>query len=205
VLRDIVGDNNSQTHAHDLQLTLLDGIQQEGAFDFTLEVFESKDGFKLDFKYNAELFEPTTIEKMMSHLLLLIQQIISNPDMTMANYIQPPASPVTRAQERPDRVYASPRNALEELLVDFWRQTLDVSRVSIYDNFFQLGGDPTSGAQIIARARQFGLHFTIEQLAQHPTIADLMEYFLADKTKARQIKRLITLLSQLKKQKRVTK
>ncbi|MFP2934696.1 condensation domain-containing protein, partial [Pyxidicoccus sp. 3LG] len=42
-------------------------------------------------------------------------------------------------------------------------------------NFFQLGGDSIISLQLIARARQAGLHFTPRQLFQHQTISTLAQ------------------------------
>ncbi|MCP3144587.1 amino acid adenylation domain-containing protein [Pyxidicoccus sp. QH1ED-7-1] len=69
--------------------------------------------------------------------------------------------------------FVAPRNATEEALAALWTQVLRVPRVGIHDNFFQLGGDSIMSLQLIARARQAGLHFTPRQLFQHQTIATL--------------------------------
>jgi amino acid adenylation domain-containing protein len=80
-----------------------------------------------------------------------------------------------------DRLYsdnslALPRNPLEELLVGIWAEVLGHQNVSIYDNFFDLGGHSLLVTQVIARIRDI-YHLevplivlfeakTIEQLAQ---------------------------------------
>ena len=47
------------------------------------------------------------------------------------------------------------------------------SRVGIHDNFFELGGDSILGLQIVARARDLGMNFTVQQLFEHQTVAAL--------------------------------
>ena len=46
-------------------------------------------------------------------------------------------------------------------------------RVGVDDDFFELGGDSILTIQIIARSRQAGVHFTPQDLANGPTIAQL--------------------------------
>ncbi|HEX4499520.1 MAG TPA: amino acid adenylation domain-containing protein [Thermoanaerobaculia bacterium] len=62
----------------------------------------------------------------------------------------------------------------ERVLAAIWAEVLRADRVGIEDNFFALGGDSILSIQIVARARQQGLHFTPKQLFQHQTIAELL-------------------------------
>jgi len=40
-----------------------------------------------------------------------------------------------------DDNYVAPRNELEEKIASIWKETLEISRVGIDDNFFDLGGE----------------------------------------------------------------
>ena len=72
-----------------------------------------------------------------------------------------------------DKVFAAPRNQVEETLARIWGSVLGVERVGIHDNFFELGGDSILSIQIIARANQAGLKLSPRQLFQHQTVAEL--------------------------------
>ncbi|HIK07101.1 MAG TPA: amino acid adenylation domain-containing protein [Trichormus sp. M33_DOE_039] len=65
------------------------------------------------------------------------------------------------------------RTDIEAKLVEIWSSVLSLPQVSIYDNFFALGGDSILAIQVIAKANQVGLHFTPKQLFQYQTIAEL--------------------------------
>ncbi|MGN9810963.1 amino acid adenylation domain-containing protein [Micromonospora sp. BQ11] len=70
--------------------------------------------------------------------------------------------------------YVAPRNHVEEQLAEIWGTVLGVAEpVSIHDNFFALGGDSIVSLQVIFRAKQLGLHFSVKQLFQYQTIAEL--------------------------------
>jgi non-ribosomal peptide synthase protein (TIGR01720 family) len=67
----------------------------------------------------------------------------------------------------------APRTREEEILAAVWAQALRLPRVGVNDNFFELGGDSILSVQIVARARQAGLLFTVREIFKHPTVAGL--------------------------------
>ncbi len=69
--------------------------------------------------------------------------------------------------------HVAPRTREEEILAAVWAQVLHLPRVGVDDNFFALGGDSILSVQIVSRARQAGLLFTMRQLFAHPTVAGL--------------------------------
>ena len=69
--------------------------------------------------------------------------------------------------------FVAPRTLEEELLADIWAAVLDLEQVGIYDNFFELGGDSIRSIQVIAKAKEVGLDFPLQQFFQHQTIYEL--------------------------------
>jgi amino acid adenylation domain-containing protein len=49
-------------------------------FDVTLYVAERREGLRLSFVYNADLFDEDTIERMLSHFRTLLESVVDNPD-----------------------------------------------------------------------------------------------------------------------------
>jgi amino acid adenylation domain-containing protein len=49
-------------------------------FDVTLYVAERREGLRLNFVYNADLFDEDTIERMLSHFRTLLESVVDNPD-----------------------------------------------------------------------------------------------------------------------------
>ncbi|HKH46439.1 MAG TPA: amino acid adenylation domain-containing protein [Thermoanaerobaculia bacterium] len=72
--------------------------------------------------------------------------------------------------------YVAPRTREEELLAAVWAQVLRLPRVGVNDNFFELGGDSILSVQIVSRARQAGLLFTVREIFEHQTVAGLALY-----------------------------
>lgn len=70
--------------------------------------------------------------------------------------------------------YVAPRTLVEEKLCIALREVLKLERpVSIYEDFFALGGDSIISLQMVFRARQEGIQMTVNQLFEYPMIADL--------------------------------
>ena len=81
------------------------------------------------------------------------------------------------SRERPDleESWAAPRSATEQLLCRIWGEVLGFERVGIHDNFFALGGDSIRSIQVRSRAEEQGVRFTLQDLFQHPTVAELAQ------------------------------
>jgi amino acid adenylation domain-containing protein/non-ribosomal peptide synthase protein (TIGR01720 family) len=71
------------------------------------------------------------------------------------------------------RGWLPPSTPEEEILASIWAQVLGVERVGRDVNFFELGGDSIRSIQVIAKAQQYNFSLSIQQLFQHPTIAEL--------------------------------
>ena len=82
-----------------------------------------------------------------------------------------PAPQTTRAAL--SEPYAAPRTPEEAALAEIWSQVLEVEPVGVRDNYFELGGDSIRVLQMLARAREKGLHLTLEQVFKEQTIEKL--------------------------------
>ncbi len=69
--------------------------------------------------------------------------------------------------------YVAPRTAVEETLANIWADVLKLKQVGIHDNFIEVGGDSIQSIKIAARAMKLGIKFTINQIFDYPTIAEL--------------------------------
>ncbi|HEU0252126.1 MAG TPA: amino acid adenylation domain-containing protein, partial [Pyrinomonadaceae bacterium] len=84
-----------------------------------------------------------------------------------------PAPDLSRPQlETP---FVAPRNSLEGTLARIWIEVLGVKQVGIDDNFFALGGDSIRSVQVLSKAQQEGLSFSLHSIFQQQTIRRLAE------------------------------
>ncbi|WP_395338240.1 amino acid adenylation domain-containing protein [Ningiella sp. W23] len=68
---------------------------------------------------------------------------------------------------------AQPASELEARLIAIWEDVLQVDSVSRHDSFFELGGDSILSIQLAARAAADDIHFSLEDLFEHDTVAAL--------------------------------
>ncbi|HKT27412.1 amino acid adenylation domain-containing protein [Dyella sp.] len=81
--------------------------------------------------------------------------------------------------------YAAPVTEVEKKLAGLWRQVLGVERIGLHDNFFQLGGDSLSAAEMIARfPEHFGMELPLASLFEASTIAGLAAYLQRAESKS---------------------
>ena len=74
-----------------------------------------------------------------------------------------------------DVIYEAPRNNFEKELVKLWQEFLNVPRIGITDNFFDLGGDSLIAIRLQIKAFKLGLNISYADIFSSPTIKQLSE------------------------------
>ncbi|QBG54733.1 non-ribosomal peptide synthetase [Bacillus amyloliquefaciens] len=91
------------------------------------------------------------------------------PDVTAANAVS----------------YTAPRNETEQKLTDIWDEVLQMERVGIHDQFFEIGGHSLAGMKLLALIQQtFGVRLTLKDLFTSPTAAGLAQLIAGSERKA---------------------
>lgn len=75
--------------------------------------------------------------------------------------------------------YVAPRNKEEQILASIWQDVLGITKVGVYDNFFDLGGASIQSIQVVAKANISGLRLQVEHIFEYQTIAGLAAYLNA--------------------------
>ena len=70
--------------------------------------------------------------------------------------------------------YVAPHTLTEELLVSIWTEVLNVSKISVHDNFFVLGGHSLLATRVAARIKDFkAVTIPMRTIFEFPTISML--------------------------------
>jgi acyl carrier protein len=70
--------------------------------------------------------------------------------------------------------YATPRTPVEEILTKVWSDVLELDRVGIYDNFFEIGGHSLLAMTIVAIVREkLEIELPLRRMFEEPTVAGL--------------------------------
>lgn len=155
-------------------------------FDLNLFLVERPSGWRSSCEYDPELFDKTTIERIIRCLLAVIEAVSANPSLRLS------AIPVPELAQLPQRIHAPLASAPKATevpasaptarsgttadpdlarLAAIWGQVLNRKQVQPTDNFFELGGDSMRAARLIYRTKAtLGHTITLGQLFQAPTL-----------------------------------
>ncbi|MFK8104812.1 MAG: amino acid adenylation domain-containing protein [Saprospiraceae bacterium] len=76
--------------------------------------------------------------------------------------------------------YLAPRTKLETDIAAIWKTLLNVSQVSVHDNFFKLGGDSIISIQVVSRIKRLGYQLQPRDLFHHQTVSELARFIKDD-------------------------
>ena len=151
-------------------------------FDLEVHAIERNGQLDIVWIYNRDLFDCWRIEQMARHyeeLLAAAMQDLEKPvcqlEMLSASEIQQlkiGGVPRTgKMERRAGNPYVAPRTPLEQMVASAWQQALELERVGLDDNFFDLGGY----SLLVARVR-FNLREKLQKdialvdFFSHPTV-----------------------------------
>lgn len=88
--------------------------------------------------------------------------------------------PVPEGELQSSETYMAPTTERERKLVKIWQEVLNVERVGVNDNLFELGGDSILTIRIVSRANQEGLKITAKDILLNQTVAELAKAAKSD-------------------------
>ncbi|MDP4143547.1 MAG: amino acid adenylation domain-containing protein [Bacillota bacterium] len=71
--------------------------------------------------------------------------------------------------------YFAPRNNIEKELIKIWESVLGVSRIGIYDDFFELGGDSIKAIKILSKANNLKIPVSVKAILEYRTVERIMD------------------------------
>ncbi len=75
--------------------------------------------------------------------------------------------------------FISPRNDLEKYLINLWKEVLQINNISVYDDFFELGGNSLKAAILINRIQKdFNRETHVGVIFKAPKVAEFATYML---------------------------
>jgi thioesterase domain-containing protein/acyl carrier protein len=161
-------------------------------FDLGLNIVDEGETFRMEFDYNANLFDSNTIRQWVGGFQNLLEGIVSNPKYTLAQLPMLAAaeqgkipaelrtqrgSSVSSARSNPKtdpNTHISPKSETEKRLAKLWCETLSLEKVSATDNFFELGGRSLTAVSLFSKIEiEFGKKLPLTTLFTSPTVRKL--------------------------------
>jgi amino acid adenylation domain-containing protein len=134
-------------------------------------------------------------ERLPEHMLPSSFVTLSTFPLTPSGKIDRRALPAPGKNPELSEGYVAPRTDLEEVLALFFSEVLQVDRIGIFDNFFEVGGHSLLATQISSRAQEY-LHtkLLVRKIFEEPTIAGLARILLENESESGRIERNAKLL-----------
>ena len=102
--------------------------------------------------------------------------ILESLPLTANGKIDRQALPAPDMTER-ETEYVAPRTVVEKQLAQIWTEIIGVRKISIYDDFFQLGGDSLGATRVISTIREtFQVEFPLQNFFEAPTVKNVADY-----------------------------
>ena len=115
------------------------------------------------------------------------------------NYAALPSPENTRPKMA--QCYVPPRTPTEEILAGIYAEVLNLQRVGVLDNFFEMGGHSLLATQVIARLRvNFQIEVPLRNIFEQPTVAGLAAIVIeaqAAQADSAELARMLAELNQL--------
>jgi thioesterase domain-containing protein/acyl carrier protein len=120
-------------------------------------------------------------EHMVPSTFVALEEMPLTPSGKVDRLALPPPEP----GERPNtQAYIAPNSTAEGIIAGIWADVLNLDKVGIHDNFFDLGGDSLLAMQIVMRVGEwFGVDTPLHLIFQAPTIASMASEIYRSKRK----------------------
>ncbi|MCU0467731.1 MAG: amino acid adenylation domain-containing protein [Arcicella sp.] len=74
-----------------------------------------------------------------------------------------------------EKAFQAPQNEKQRKIVEIWQEVIGKEKISIYDNFFEIGGDSIKAIQIVSRLYRLQFKAEVKDLFQFPTVEEFAE------------------------------
>nr|VFJ71635.1 MAG: amino acid adenylation domain-containing protein [Candidatus Kentron sp. FW] len=107
---------------------------------------------------------------MIPATFVFLEKLPLNPNGKVDRKALPaPDFHVTREHE-----FVTPRNETEKAISEIWKEVLGIEKVSIYDNFFEIGGNSLLTVRLVAKiGQQLEKTLPVSKIFEYPTIEKL--------------------------------
>lgn len=133
-------------------------------------------------KPNSEDLRTYLLTKLPDYMVPATWAYLDAMPLTPNNKVDRKALPAPASVDsRAD--YIAPRNAIESALADIWQELIQLEKIGVKDNFFDLGGHSLVAAQIHARIRKvFAIDVSLRELFASLTIEKTAQLLLSKET-----------------------
>ena len=99
---------------------------------------------------------------------------LKNLPMTPSGKVDRKALPAPERKAVSEGIFVAPETAIEEIVVGIFKEVLNLDRVGMRDDFFDIGGHSLLATQVASRVRKtFGVEIGVRGIFEEPTVEGL--------------------------------
>jgi acyl carrier protein len=122
----------------------------------------------------AASFQQFLRSKLPDYMVPAVFIALDKFPLTPNGKINRKALPASTSAQNSKRAFTPPHTITEETLAQMWRELLQLPRVGVDDNFFEIGGHSLLAMQFMARVQNtFRTELSLRDIFEAPTIAEL--------------------------------
>jgi arthrofactin-type cyclic lipopeptide synthetase C len=173
-------------------------VQCRGVREATVIVREDKPGLKRLVAYwvpedmstapDVDSLRESLMQALPSYMMPTSFVKLENLPVNPNGKVDRKALPVPELPANPNRPMDVPKGSIEDKLIKVWLETLQVERVGLDDNFFDLGGHSMLALQMRSTIQnQLGYDISVVEFFAHPSIRSLAAFLSRDQGNASEL------------------
>jgi len=179
---DVTAPDGKTGEIRDLKIKPYGYENRTSKFDLNLRVFEVEEKLSFSFEYSTKLFTKATILRFIHYFKKIISTEIVFTDTKISQMeIMPEQERNRVALEEMGKIkdaevkYSPPTTAMEKKIAAAWTEVLklEADKISIYDDFFERGGNSLTVINLTSRLREIGCAISLVEVMSNLTIKDL--------------------------------
>jgi non-ribosomal peptide synthetase component F/thioesterase domain-containing protein len=172
----------------ELTVTPLPDIGMGTYFELQLGLLERREGLRAQLEYNPDLFDASTIRRILEDYCRILGVIAENPDARLNDlliHLERQSKPVVSTQSTPCEI-THPPDETERRLTKIWEDHLRVRPISRRQNYFELGGTSLLAVRLFDQIeKEFGAKLPLSTLFEAQTIENLARVVRNERTARR--------------------
>lgn len=147
-------------------------------FDLSLSVKETGETLTGVLRYKTDLFQDCTITQMLENFQILLEGLVANPERHLQDLpIFTTAKSAPEIDKSVEVAYIAPEKDIELTVAAVWKEVLQLEKVGIHSNFFDVGGRSLAMIRVCRKLREIcDREISVVELFKHPTISGMAQY-----------------------------
>ncbi len=159
---------NALNSLPDIKQAVVKVFTLEGGDKTLVAYYQTEKGVQLESESLRAQLRKSLPEYMIPALFVPIDEIPIGPSGKINRHALPRPD---FSKLRSSAPYVAPRTETEEKLAQIVREVLNVEKVGVFDNFFEMGGHSMMATQVVSKIQEeFGVDLPLRTFFEHPTI-----------------------------------